>query len=307
VQTTLRRSVALTGTGLHTGRPARVTISPAAAEFGIWFRRADVKGADPYIPARWDRVEQVPLCTRLVNDDGVSVSTVEHLMAALAGCGVHNAMIEVTGPEIPILDGSAAAFAQAILGAGVRRLDAPVRALRVRRPVEVGGPEGALARIEPAEGLSIAFEIDFADAVIGRQRLSLDMGNGAFVRELCDSRTFCRAADIDRMRSAGLALGGTLDNAVVVEGDRVLSPGGLRHSDEPVRHKMLDALGDLALAGAPLLGAYTGRRAGHALTNALLRALFATPGAVEWVECDAECQRRLPGMGVSLADLSAVA
>ncbi|RDC72759.1 UDP-3-O-acyl-N-acetylglucosamine deacetylase [Rhodovulum sp. 12E13] len=307
MQTTLRRPVALSGIGLHTGRPARVTISPAAAELGIWFHRTDVKAADPYIAARWDGVEQVPLCTRLVNEDGVSVSTVEHLMAALAGCGVHNAMIEVTGPEIPILDGSAAAFAQAILGAGVRRLDTPVRALRVCRPVEVAGPGGALARIEPAEGLSIAFEIDFADAAIGRQRLSLDMGNGAFVRELCDSRTFCRAADIDRMRAAGLALGGTLDNAVVVEGDRVLSPGGLRHSDEPVRHKMLDALGDLALAGAPLLGAYTGRRAGHALTNGLLRALFATPGAVEWVECDAECQRRLPGMGVRLADLAAVA
>jgi UDP-3-O-[3-hydroxymyristoyl] N-acetylglucosamine deacetylase len=307
VQTTLRKTVALTGTGLHTGRPARVTISPAAAEFGIWFRRADCPTGDPYIPARWDRVERMPLCTRLVNEAGVSVSTVEHLMAALAGCGVHNAMVEVSGPEVPILDGSAAPFAQALLGAGVRRLDAPVHALRVTRPVEVEAPGGARARLEPADTLSIAFEISFADAAIGAQRRTLDMSNGAFVRELCNARTFCRSADIDTMHEAGLARGGTLENAVVVDGARVLNPGGLRHADEPVRHKMLDALGDLALAGGPMLAAYTGYRAGHALTNRLLRELFSTPGAVEWVECDAGCERRLPGMGISLADLAAVA
>jgi UDP-3-O-[3-hydroxymyristoyl] N-acetylglucosamine deacetylase len=299
--------VALTGTGLHTGRPVRVTLSPAAAEFGIWFRRTDVQAVDPYIPALWDRVEAAPLCTRLVNDSGVPVSTVEHLMAALAGCGIHNAMIDVSGPEVPILDGSGAPFAQAILAAGARRLDVPVRALRVLRPVEVEAPGGARARLEPAETLSITFEIAFADSAIGRQRHALDMSNGSFVRELCDSRTFCRSADIDTMRAAGLARGGSFDNAVVVDGERVLTPGGLRHPDEPVRHKMLDALGDLALAGAPLLGAYTGDRAGHALTNRLLRTLFATPDAVEWVECDAAMERRLPGMGVSLADLAAVA
>ncbi len=307
MQTTLEKTVALTGTGLHTGRPVRVTLSPAPAEFGIWFRRTDAHDAYPFIPALWDRVEQVPLCTRLVNDDGVSVSTVEHLMAAFAGCGIHNAMVEVSGPEVPILDGSSAPFVEAILAAGVRRLDAALRALRVKQPVQVAGPGAAMARLEPAEGLSINFEIAFSDRAIGEQRLALDMGNGAFVRELCDSRTFCRSADIDRMRAAGLARGGTLDNAVVVDGARVLTPGGLRHVDEPVRHKILDALGDLALAGAPLLGAYTGYRAGHALTNSLLRALFAAPGAVEWVECDSACERRLPGMGVSLADLAAVA
>ena len=133
------------------------------------------------------------------------------------------------------------------------------------------------------------------------------MANGAFVRELCDSRTFCRRSDVEYMHAHGLALGGTMENAVVVDGDAVLSPGGLRHADEPVRHKMLDALGDLALAGGPILGRYTGVRSGHTLTNKLLRALFATPGAAEWVECDAEALRRLPGVGVSLADLAAVA
>lgn len=307
MQTTLRKSVSLSGTGLHTGRPVRVTLMPAAAEFGIWFRRTDAVEGDPLIPARWDLVEQVPLCTRLVNSDRVSVSTVEHLMAALAGCGIHNAMVEVSGPEVPILDGSAAPFVQAILAAGTRRLDAPVRALKVLRDVRVEGEGGAWAELLPADGLSIAFEIDFDDAAIGRQRHSLEMANGAFVRELCDSRTFCRRADVEAMRAAGLARGGTLNNAVVVEGAAVLTPGGMRHADEPVRHKMLDALGDLALAGAPILGAYRGYKAGHALTNQLLRELFMAPDAFEWVACDAACLRRLPGMGVTLADLPAVA
>jgi UDP-3-O-[3-hydroxymyristoyl] N-acetylglucosamine deacetylase len=215
--------------------------------------------------------------------------------------------VEVSGPEVPILDGSAAPFVRALLAAGQRRLDAPLRALAVRRTVEVEGPGGARARLDPAEALSLSFEIDFADAAIGRQRRTLDMANGSFVRELCDSRTFCRRADVEAMREAGLALGGTLDNAVVVEGAEILTPGGLRHADEPVRHKMLDALGDLALAGAPLLAAYSGTRAGHALTNELLRRLFATPGAVDWVACDAALAERLPGMGVRASDLPAVA
>ena len=306
VQTTLKRSVKLTGTGLHSGRPVQLTLSPAAADFGIWFRRTDPVIGDPLIPAVWSAVRQEPLCTTLVNVDGVGVSTVEHVLAALAGCGVHNVLVEVSGPEVPILDGSAAPFAEAILAAGVRRLDAPLHALKVVRPVEVR--DGASwARLEPSDRLHISFEIDFPDAAIGHQARALDMANGAFLRELCDSRTFCRRADVEQMRAAGKALGGTVHNAVVVEGDAILTPGGLRHADEPVRHKMLDALGDLALAGAPLLGRYTGYRAGHALTNALLRRLFATPGAVASIECDASCLRRLPGVGVSLADLPAVA
>ncbi|MEM1429392.1 MAG: UDP-3-O-acyl-N-acetylglucosamine deacetylase [Pseudomonadota bacterium] len=307
MQTTLKKSVTLAGVGLHSGRPTRVTLSPAAAEFGVWFRRTDAVDGDPLIPARWDLVEQAPLCTRLVNADGVTVQTVEHIMAALAGCGIHNAMVEVSGPEVPVLDGSSAPFVEAILAAGVRRLDAPLRALRVLKPVTVGGTGGAEASLVPADSLSIAFEIDFDDAAIGHQARRLDMANGAFVRELCDSRTFCRRADVEQMRKAGLALGGSLRNAVVVEGADVLTPGGMRHADEPVRHKMLDALGDLALAGGPILGAYRGLRAGHALTNSLLRALFTEPGAVAWVTCDETMLRRLPGMGVSLADLPAVA
>nr|WP_256471690.1 UDP-3-O-acyl-N-acetylglucosamine deacetylase [Oceanicola sp. 502str15] len=306
----MNKSVTLSGVGLHSGRPARITLKPAMADQGIWFRRTDSVEGDAFLPARWDAVVESPLCTLLTNDDGVSLSTVEHVMAALAGCGVHNALIEVSGPEVPILDGSAAPFVAAILRAGLRELDAPIRVIRVLKPVEVrrGQGEGeAVARLEPSESLHIDFQIDFADAAIGAQERSMNMANGAFVRELCDSRTFCRAADVEAMRADGKALGGTYDNAVVVEGEKILSPGGLRHEDEPVRHKMLDALGDLALAGHPILARYTGSRAGHAMTNALLHALFADPEAYEVVTCDAEMARRLPGTGLKSRDLRLVA
>jgi UDP-3-O-[3-hydroxymyristoyl] N-acetylglucosamine deacetylase len=171
----------------------------------------------------------------------------------------------------------------------------------VLRRVEVRDGD-AVARLEPSDSLHIAFEIEFADTAIGHQEKTLNMANGAFVRELSASRTFCRQSDVDDMRARGLALGGTLDNAVVVEGDRVLSPGGLRFSDEPVRHKMLDALGDLALAGGPVLGRYTGIRAGHALTNRLLHALFADPSAWERVDCDPQAVLSLPGANLGAAD-----
>jgi UDP-3-O-[3-hydroxymyristoyl] N-acetylglucosamine deacetylase len=284
-----------------------MTVHPASAEYGIWFRRTDVIGRDAMVQAHWSAVENARLCTEIANAHGVRVSTIEHLMAALAGCGIHNALIEIDGPEVPILDGSAAPFAAAFLARGVRELDAPLRCFEVLKPVEVRDG-AALARLEPAETLEIDFEIDFADPAIGRQRKRLSMANGAFLRELSDCRTFCRQADVDAMLAQGLALGGTPgENAVVFDGDRVVSPGGLRRADEPVRHKMLDALGDLALAGAPILGRYTGSRAGHAMTNRLLRALFADPTAYRIVECDDAQRRLLPGTGVNRADIPAVA
>jgi UDP-3-O-[3-hydroxymyristoyl] N-acetylglucosamine deacetylase len=181
-----------------------------------------------------------------------------------------------------------------------------VRALQILQPVEVRNGD-AFARLDPSRALEIDFRIDFADAAIGQQSKILDMANGAFVRELCDSRTFCRQSDVDLMRSRGLARGGSFDNAVVVDGADVLTPGGLRHKDEAVRHKMLDALGDLALAGAPILARYTGHKAGHAMTNALLRALFAKPDAYRLVECDAAMAARLPGSGLTREDLPALA
>jgi len=305
MQATLRSSVSFSGVGLHTGRLARMVLHPQAANMGIWVRRSDKRDA-PMIPARFDVVPQSRLCTKLEGDDGTDVSTVEHVMAALAGCGIHNAIIEIDGPEIPILDGSAAPFVRGILQAGIQRQTAPIRAIEILETVRVS--DGlAEARLDPAQGLEMDFTIDFEDAAIGRQRRVADLSNGRFVRELCDSRTFCRKADVDAMRAAGLALGGTYENAVVVDGEEVLSPGGLRHADEAVRHKMLDALGDLALAGAPILGRYTGVRPGHMLTNQLLRALFAAPKAFRYVECSPSQAARLPGMGVNATDLASVA
>jgi len=276
----------------------RVSVQPASAEYGIWFRRTDVSGYDPLIPAKWDRVSNTELNTRISNDDGVCVSTIEHLMAALAGCGVHNALIEINGPEVPLLDGSSAPFVAGILARGVRKLDMPVRAIRVLKPIHVNQGE-AMVTLMPSDELKIDFEIDFADSVIGHQTKSLNMANGAFVHELCNSRTFCRQADIDQMRERGLIMGGSMTSAVVVDGEKVVTPGGMRHMDEPVRHKMLDALGDLALAGAPILARYVGHRAGHSMTNQLLRALFADSTAFEMVECSDEMTNRLPGAGLS--------
>ncbi|MFQ1699780.1 UDP-3-O-acyl-N-acetylglucosamine deacetylase [Loktanella agnita] len=305
MQTTLKTKVVFDGTGLHSGMPVRVVLHPAAANAGISFRRVDLSGM-PVLAARWDQVVVSPLNTRLINADGVTVSTIEHLMAALAGCGVHNVMVDIDGPEVPILDGSAAAFVRGIVQAGLRPLLAPLHAIEVLKDVEVSDG-AARARLSPATSLQIDFSINFVDAAIGQQQKTLNMANGAFVRELCDSRTFCRSADVDMMRANGLALGGTVENAVVVDGDQVLTPGGLRHADEAVRHKMLDALGDLYTAGAPILARYTGQRAGHAITNRLLHALFDQPDAWRWVNCDAKVAARLPGVGVSMADLHAVA
>ncbi len=274
-----------------------MAVCPAPTGYGIWFRRVDVDSGDNMIPARWDAVVASRLCTRLANDDGVSVSTVEHLMAALEGCGIRNALIEIDGPEVPVLDGSSAPFVAAFLGCGVRTQNAPVHAIRVLQHVEVR-EAAAVARIEPANELVIDFSIDFDDVAIGIQEKSLSMVNGAFIEELCDSRTFCRRSDVESMRSVGLALGGTLENAVVVDDDRVLNPGGLRHPDEAVRHKMLDAMGDLALAGYPILGRYTGIRSGHALTNRLVRELLSRPRAFRLVLCGPRIVERLPGAGV---------
>lgn len=305
MQTALKSVVTFEGIGLHTGAAVTLVLRPAPANTGIVFRRVDLAD-QPMLPAIWDQIVVSPLNTRLTNADGVIVSTVEHLMAAFAGTGLHNVIVDIDGPEVPIMDGSAAAFVRTIVDTGLTRLSAPLYAIEILRDVLV--VDGASsAKLSPATSLQIAFDIDFADAAIGHQAKTLNMANGAFVRELCDSRTFCRSADVDAMRANGLALGGTLENAVVVDGDQVLSPGGLRHADEAVRHKMLDALGDLYTAGAPIFGRYDGVRAGHAMTNRLLQALFAQPDAWRRVRCDAKIAARLPGVGVTKADLYAVA
>ncbi|WP_377189974.1 UDP-3-O-acyl-N-acetylglucosamine deacetylase [Ruegeria meonggei] len=306
MQHTLKSSITFTGIGLHSGKPATMVLKPAAAGHGIWFKRTDIELGNALIPAIYDVVERTPLCTRLINDAGVSVSTVEHIMAALAGCGVHNALIDIDGPEVPIMDGSSIEFVRGIMAKGVRRQASPVLAFEVLKTV-IATREGASASIAPANGLIIDFHIDFEDNAIGSQAKTLDMRNGSFARELSDCRTFCRRTDVEAMRENGLALGGTLDNAVVVQGDDVLTPGGFRHADEAVRHKMLDALGDLYLAGGPILGRFTGDKSGHAMTNTLLRKLFETPGAVRPILCTPEQAARLPGQGLIWNEIPEVA
>lgn len=303
MQMTVAQDVHFKGTGLHSGRPVHLIVRPAPRNHGIVFRRSDLGEAGGLLPALWDQAEQSPLCTKLVNPQGTEVSTIEHLMAALAGLGITNVLVDVNAPEVPILDGSAAPFVRKLLAGGLARQAGPLYVLRILKPVTVTRG-AASATLSPSTGFTINFEIDFTDKAIGQQEFSLNMRNGAFVRNLCDSRTFCSQSDVDKMREAGLALGGTPENAVVFDGDAVLSPGGLRHKDEPVRHKMLDALGDLALAGMPIQGLYTGVRAGHSLTNQLLHAVFADPEAYEVVECDAGMARELPGVGVRVSDLA---
>jgi UDP-3-O-[3-hydroxymyristoyl] N-acetylglucosamine deacetylase len=302
VQTTIRKAITIHGKGLHSGAPAVLRILPASANYGIWFRRVDVTGRDNLIPALYDYVNDTKLCTRIANDDGVEVSTIEHLMAALAGTGVHNALVEIDGPEVPIMDGSSEEFVAAIVKTGTVELNVPVRAIRLTKEVSIRVDDVEVS-LKPSDTLEIDFEIEFADRAIGAQHKSLNMSNGSFVRELSNCRTFCMNSDVEKMRSVGLALGGGLENAIVVDNGVVLNPEGFRREDECVRHKMLDALGDLYLAGLPILARYTAKRGGHRTTNLLLRELFSRPDSWELVECDAQQSDNLPGAHIQPADL----
>ncbi len=305
MQQTLANEVNLVGTGLHSGRAARLRVCPAPIGHGISFTRTDISGGRNEIKAVWENVSDTVLNTRISNDDGVEVSTIEHLMAAIAGCGVHNAKIEIDGPEVPIFDGSSLKFAQAFLAAGIAPQDARVEMIRILKPVRVERGD-AFAEFQPHDGFEIDYSIEFAEPAIGRQTLRKDLSNGTFLRELADCRTFVRKADVDTLHANGLALGGTLENAIVVEGEEILSPGGFRRADECVRHKMLDALGDMSLAGAPILGIYRAHKAGHALTNQLLRELFAQKDAYSVELADPVSDVRLPGMQLKDLDVAAV-
>ncbi|MEM9146509.1 MAG: UDP-3-O-acyl-N-acetylglucosamine deacetylase [Pseudomonadota bacterium] len=287
MRSTVKSTVAFQGTGLHSGRPLRARICPTAAGTGIVFRRTDVKQGQGDIPARFDHVTDTMLCTRLSNAEGVSIGTVEHLMAALAACGVSDALIMIDGPEVPIMDGSAAPFVRGILGAGLKALPGSRQALKVVSPVEVVDGD-RIARLVPAERFQMSFLIDFPDPAIGRQILARDLVGPAVVHELSDCRTFGRLSDGEALRLAGLARGASLENAVIVDGGRILNSAGLRRADEFVRHKMLDAVGDLALAGAPIIGRFEGVRGGHEMTNRLLHALFGRPLAFRRVEAAAD-------------------
>ena len=275
-QRTLRTSIDCVGVGLHSGQPARLVLSPAPCDAGVMFRRMDLAGR-PTVKARFDHVIDTRLCTVLGNParPDVRVGTVEHLMAALAGFGIDNAVVDVDGPEVPILDGSAASFAFLIECAGVLDQSHVTPGIEVLRAVRVENG-AAFAELRPGvDGLDLAMSIDFEAAAIGRQAMTLRLSNETFLAELAGARTFTLASEVAGLRAAGLARGGSLDNAIVVDGARVLNPAGLRRADEFVRHKMLDAVGDLALAGGRLCARFVGHCSGHALNNRLLRELFS--------------------------------
>lgn len=271
-QRTLKSSVSCVGVGLHSGKPASLTLQPAAIDAGIVFKRTDIDGAA--IPAKWDHVVDSRMCTTIGNGNGVAIGTVEHLMAALAGCGIDNAVVEVDGPEVPIMDGSAQPFVAMVATAGVVNQDAPRQVIRVLKTVSVEAGNSQ-ARLSPGSCLSLDVAIDFASGAVAKQSLSIGVVNGSFARELAGARTFGFLHEVEKLWAAGLAKGGSLDNAVVVSGDKVLNQEGLRFDNEFVRHKILDAVGDLYLAGAPIIGNFHGVRSGHATNNALLKALFA--------------------------------
>jgi UDP-3-O-[3-hydroxymyristoyl] N-acetylglucosamine deacetylase len=285
-QRTLKAPIGCVGVGLHTGKRVSLNLRPADPGHGIVFRRTDLCRD---IPARFDRVVDTRLATVIGDESWASarVGTVEHLMAALSALGVDNLLVEVDGPEIPILDGSAAPFVFLLDCAGIAEQSAPRAQIEIRRPVRVADGD-AFAELRPATagkpGLEMALSIDFAAPAIGRQALSLPLTSESFRAELARARTFTLAEEVAQMRAVGLAQGGSLDNAVVVDQARVLNPGGLRMQDEFARHKLLDAVGDLALAGAPLSGRFIAHRSGHCLNNRLLRALFADASA--WRQVD---------------------
>ncbi|MEE8333213.1 MAG: UDP-3-O-acyl-N-acetylglucosamine deacetylase [Alphaproteobacteria bacterium] len=282
-QKTLKTSISCTGIGLHSGHDVAMTLHPADAGAGISFHRTDVPAHDADIPASWRSVVDTRMATTLGNQAGTRISTVEHLMAALAGCGIDNAVIDVDGPEVPVMDGSAAPFIFLIECAGVVEQGAPRRAIRIDSPISVGD-EKRFISARPDESFNISFEIDFANAAVASQSLTMRLVNGTFKTEIARARTFGFADEVDALREAGLARGGSLDNAVVISGNKVLNGDGLRYSDEFVRHKILDCVGDLYLAGGPIIGRIDALRSGHSLNHHLLRELFANDEAWSWVE-----------------------
>ena len=281
-QTTVGRTVGLSGVGVHSGERVAISIAPAKAGAGIVFRRigADTRALSD-VAANIANIGTTELCTTLVGH-GWSVSTVEHLLSGLSGLGVDNAVIEIDGAEVPVMDGSSAAFVEAIDRAGIVTLESPREYIRIIRPVrvEVGR---SYAELRPHEGRQLEIELDYANPIVGRQRFAIDVTPEAFRREMSAARTFGFFGDVEGLRARGLARGASLENTLVIGDDALLNPEGLRFADEFSRHKAIDALGDLALAGAPILGSYRSYRGGHSINARMLEVLFATPSAWERV------------------------
>ncbi|MDP3173014.1 MAG: UDP-3-O-acyl-N-acetylglucosamine deacetylase [Phenylobacterium sp.] len=280
-QHTVQGPAVFAGVGVHTGAHTRVTVRAAAPDTGIVFIRTDVTDRDNRLRPTGEAVCKTQLGTVIENAAGVTLSTIEHLMAALVMLGIDNAQVEIDGPEMPIMDGSSLPFVQVLDRAGRRAQSAPRRYIEILERVEVrdGDKRASLA---PADSFETAFEIAFDSAAIGRQRVDLKMDEAAFRKELANCRTFGFLHEVEALRAIGLARGGSMDNAVVIEGDRILNPEGLRRPDEFVRHKTLDAIGDLFVLGGPVIGRFEGVLAGHGMNNALVRALLARPNAWRW-------------------------
>ncbi len=284
-QTTLRRCVSIGGVGVHSAAPAQLVLHPAQPDSGVTFLRTGLpNGRERLLKARRSNVTHTALCTILGDASGASVSTVEHLLAALSGLQVDNVLVEIDGPETPIMDGSAAEFVSAIDRVGLVQQARPRRYLKVLKPVRVER-DGGYAEFVPAErGFRLDVEIDFASPAIGRQRLALNLDPAAFRREIARARTFGFVSDVKKLWKAGFALGSSLENSVAIDGDEILNPEGLRFGDEFVRHKALDVVGDLSLAGAPIVGLYRAHRPGHKLNAMAVEALFADRSAYAFVE-----------------------
>lgn len=292
MQHTLKNTVSIDGVGLHSGVPVHLGIHPADPDHGIVFKRTDKTGlpeSDRLVFAKWDHVVDTRLCTVIGNEYGVTIGTIEHLMAALRGCGIDNALVEVNAPEIPVLDGSSKLFVEAIEEVGVQVQSQPRRAIRILKEV-VYEEDGKKVTLSPSSVPTYVGQIDYDHPVIGTQRHEIKLINGNFKHDLADCRTFCLLSDVEAMQSNGLALGGSLDNAIVIDDSGVINPEGVRCHDEFIRHKLLDAIGDLALAGGLVLGTYEGVRAGHALNNKILQALFADDSAWEMVDLFVEME-----------------
>lgn len=290
-QRTLKNSIRATGVGLHSGQKVYMSLLPAGPDTGVVFRRVDLE-TPVEIPAYALNVGATELASTLMKD-GVKVATVEHLMSAIAGLGIDNCVVELSAGEVPIMDGSSGPFVFLIQSAGIQEQDAPKKFVRIRQPVQVQDGD-KYARFEPFEGFRVSFSIDFRHPVFktSRQSATIDFSTTSFVKEVSRARTFGFMRDVETMRSKNLALGGSLDNAVVLDEYRVLNNEGLRYEDEFVRHKILDAIGDLYLMGHSLIGSYTAYKSGHQLNNKLLRALIADPRA--WEEVTFQDEAKAP-------------
>ncbi len=283
MQHTVSRPVELSGVGLHSGAETVLRLLPADVGAGLTFCRVDVADRDNLIPARWNSVVDTRLCTVVANKAGVSVGTIEHLMAALSACGVDNAVIELDGPEVPIMDGSSEPFVQAIRDIGLKTQTAPRRAIRILKDISVVDGDKSVV-LKPGVGSRFQVAIDFSHPSIGKQAFAIELMNGDFEAKISDARTFGFAHEVKALRAMGLALGGSLENAVVLDDKAILNPEGLRHADEFARHKVLDAVGDIYIAGGPILGHYEAVKPGHNMNNRVLHALFAHPDHWEWVD-----------------------